>query len=343
MKKSKKGTLFAGLLLLALAVSLIFPKLSLAAIIFAILAFIVIDIFPYIPTIITMTKKNWGWPDNPVSPQYQNLVYGKYQGKDLMLDIYLPPKEEKGGPFPLIVFIHGGGWFMGNKELIEPGVFDLLKAGYAVASIDYSLSPEAQWPAQGYQIKGAVRWLRANAHKYHLDPNKFIAFGGSAGGHLVSFLGTTNGLKEFDSPEYGNLEYSSAIQGVIAWYAPTDLLLDYPSSILNLLVLDGNKSNPKSPMGKFIGGAVAKNNSSAQKASPKYYISPQTTVPFLLMHGDKDVVVPVLQSTLFYDALQNAGIESQLCILQNYRHVDLRFNSRENMQIVIDFIKEKIK
>lgn len=211
-----------------------------------------------------------------------------------------------------------------------------------MASIGYSLSGEAQWPTQGYQIKGAVRWLRANAHRYHIDPDKFIAFGGSAGGHLASFLGTTNGLKEFDSAEYGNMEYSSNVQGVVAWYAPTDLLLKYNFSILNLLVLDGNRLNPRSPRGKLIGGAVSLNTNIAQKASPQYYISSNTTVPFLIMHGNKDVIVPVEQSLSFYKKLQNAGIKSELVILKNYRHVDIRFNNQENMRIVIEFINDKV-
>lgn len=337
----KKSRFIIALLLAGLTISFLNPDWSRKVMLLVILSFIAIDFFPYIPTIVTMARKNWGWPNNPITPDYSDLVYGIYQEKNLTLDIYLPKGKEENSPFPLIVFIHGGGWFMGNKKLIEPGIFRLIKEGYAVASIGYSLSGEAQWPTQGYQIKGAVRWLRANAYRYHIDPDKFIAFGGSAGGHLASFLGTTNGLTEFDSAEYGNMEYSSSVQGVVAWYAPTDLLLKYDFSILNLLVLDGNRLNPRSPRGKLIGGAISRNTDIAQKASPQYYISPNTTVPFLIMHGNKDVIVPVEQSLSFYKKLQNAGIKSQLVILNNYRHVDIRFNNQENMRSVIEFINDR--
>ena len=135
------------------------------------------------------------------------------------LDLYLPEKAE--GLLPLIVWVHGGGWEAGHKE-DRPAQW-LVGKGYAVARIDYRLSQHGMFPAQIQDCKAAIRWLRANAAKYHLDPERVGVAGDSAGGHLVALLGTTGDVKEFEG-NLGNPEQSSRIQAVVDFYGPTDFV-----------------------------------------------------------------------------------------------------------------------
>jgi acetyl esterase/lipase len=139
------------------------------------------------------------------------------------LDIYLP--DEGSGPFPVIVSIHGGA-FMGCDKAdtqVLP-VLEGLKRGYAVVAVNYRLSWEAKFPAQVHDVKAAVRWIRANAQRYHLDPDKIAAWGSSAGGYLASMLGTSAGVQELEGLSLGNPEQPSHVQAVVAWFGPTDFL-----------------------------------------------------------------------------------------------------------------------
>jgi len=155
---------------------------------------------------------------------------------------------------PLIIHIHGGGWSGGDKNGIPP--IGLVANGYALASVQYRLSGEAIFPAAIQDCKAAVRWLRANAKKYNLDPDHFGVWGGSAGGHLVALLGTSGGVKEFEVGD--NLNVSSKVQAVCDWFGPTDFLqmnAQAKAGAGGALDHDG----PKSPESRFIGGAIQEN------------------------------------------------------------------------------------
>ena len=149
-----------------------------------------------------------------------------------------------------------------------------------MASINYRLSQHAVFPAQIEDCKAAIRWLRANAAKYHLDPDHIGVWGASAGGHLVAMLGTTGGVKELEG-KGGNLDQSSRVQCVVDWFGPTDLA-----------TMGGSHDNPASPDRQLIGGPVQENKEKARKASPLTYVS-KDSAPFLIMHGDKDNMVPL--------------------------------------------------
>jgi predicted alpha/beta-fold hydrolase len=144
------------------------------------------------------------------TPAAKNIAYANASATQT-LDIYLPQGD---GPFPLVINVHGGGFMMGDKS--NPALTDqLLKAGYAVASVNYRLSGEAKAPAQIEDVKAAVRWLRANAAQYKLNPDKFAAFGQSAGGNLVALLGTSCGVAELEGADLGNADQSSCVQAVV--------------------------------------------------------------------------------------------------------------------------------
>ena len=143
------------------------------------------------------------------------------RSKALRLNLVLP--NEGDGPFPLVVFIHGGGWLTGDKNHVQTqSVYRLLYAGYAVCCINYRLSDEAKWPLPLHDCKAAIRFLRANAQRFNLDTERIGLVGNSAGGHLAALMGTTNGQKEYEDLTMGCGEYSSDVQAVFVWFGVYD-------------------------------------------------------------------------------------------------------------------------
>ena len=150
---------------------------------------------------------------------HRNLMYAQAGPHALRLDLYIP--NDVPGPYPLIVWVHGGAFRMGDKA--NPIARPLVAYGYAIASINYRLSHQAIFPAQIHDCKAAVRWLRAHAAGYDLDGARVGAWGDSAGGHLVAMLGAAGDVPELEG-DLGNLEHSSRVQAVCDWYGPSDFL-----------------------------------------------------------------------------------------------------------------------
>jgi acetyl esterase/lipase len=215
------------------------------------------------------------------------------------LDLYLP----RGGALsPLIVWVHGGAWESGSKK--DPPVIALLADGYAIASLDYRLSSQARFPAQIQDCKAAVRWLRARATQYRLDPRRVAGIGSSAGGHLVALLGTTGHTSEFDVGEHLNV--SSRLDAVVDFFGPIDLLaIDSP-------VL-------AAPAANLIGGPLSQHEVEARRSNPVSWLTADAP-PFLIVHGDRDEIVPLEQSLLLQRALQRAGVPHRLHKLQGGGH-----------------------
>ncbi len=265
---------------------------------------------------------------------YRDLEYVKGGHKRNKLDLYVSEKSE--GPLPVIVWIHGGAWQSGNKD--NTPALPLVARGYAVASINYRLSQHAKWPAQIEDCKAAIRWLRANASNYHLDPERIGVWGASAGGHLVAVLGTTGGVKELEG-EGGNSEQSSRVQAVIDWFGPSDFTTIAeqagPDSQLDHAASD-------SPEAKLLGGRIRDNKDKATKASPVAYVNKEAA-PFLIMHGDKDRVVPYAQSVELAEALKKAGVDVTLKKIEGAGHGGPRFTSTENRKLIVDFFDKHLK
>jgi acetyl esterase/lipase len=225
------------------------------------------------------------------------------------LDLYLPTQTGPSSKRPLIVWVHGGAWLGGSKNPCPALRF--VSRGYAVASINYRLSQHALFPAQIEDCKAAVRWLRANASQYHYDPNRIGVWGASAGGHLVALLGTTGDVKEFDvGPNAG---VSSRVQAVCDFFGPTDFtkMSSFPSTMKH--------DAPDSPESKLIGGPIQENKDKVQRANPITYVT-KDDPPFLIVHGDKDPLVPHNQSEILLDALKKAGIEATLYTVSGGGH-----------------------
>jgi acetyl esterase/lipase len=214
------------------------------------------------------------------------------------LDLWLPAATKIGSTYPVIIYIHGGGWKHGNKSSTWTPI-DYVSRGYAVASIDYRFSSDAIFPAQIQDAKAAVRWLRAHAKKYNLDTQHFAAWGESAGGHLASLLGTSAGVAAFDVGE--NLSQSSAVQAVVDYYGPTDLL--------QMAAEAGSPAHDAacSAESQLVGGALQTHKKKATRANPITYIDGNGP-PFFIAHGDQDDSVPQAQSVLLRDALKKAGV-----------------------------------
>lgn len=239
--------------------------------------------------------------------QIPDVVYAKVGDTELHMDIGLPEKMPDK-PLPVIVWIHGGGWKTGTYKWNRSAVF--VKHGYASVSVQYRFLDAAKFPAQIYDCKAAIRFLRANAAKYGIDPKRIGVWGGSAGGHLAALLGTSGGVKELEGDE-GNLDQSSRVQAVCEWYGPNDL------------TVGGRAPEPgrkKPPLLVQLFGATYKENPEIYKlASPISHVT-KDDPPFLIVQGDADKLVPFSQAQSFYDALRKAGVDATLIKVKNGNH-----------------------
>ena len=242
----------------------------------------------------------------------RDLAYVENGHARQKLDLYLPENPDTTSPRPLIIWIHGGGWKAGDKQPCS--VARLVREGYVVASLNYRLSQDAIFPAQIEDCKSAVRWLRSHAGDYHIDPDRFAAWGSSAGGHLVALLGTTGHTREFDVGAFPNV--SSAVQAVIDFFGPADMLtMGSMSGPQSHIAHDADDS----PEASLLGNAIQKNPKLALRASPTTYVHAGAP-PFLIVHGDADPTVPLGQSQLLDQKLRASGNESTLRIVKGGGH-----------------------
>ena len=266
----------------------------------------------------------------------QDVVYSTVDGKELKMDIAYP-QEESDTPRPVIVWIHGGAWLAGNKDRNPAMRFTAL--GYLTACINYRLSQEAIWPAQIHDCKAAIRYLRAHAKKYNLDPDKIGVWGSSAGGHLVAMLGTSGGVKELEG-EGGWGDQSSRVQAVVDYFGPTNFLkmCEYPSQM--------DHGAPDSPESLVIGGKVSEHPDRVRSIDPITYVTPDDP-PFLIAHGDKDPLVPYNQSVLLYDALKKAEVDVEFITVKGGGHggwnEKTQPTNREILDRVTVFFEEHLK
>ncbi|HEY1922835.1 MAG TPA: alpha/beta hydrolase [Tepidisphaeraceae bacterium] len=261
----------------------------------------------------------------------RDIAYVPHAGRSQLLDIYVP--NVSTAPRPLMIWIHGGGWSTGDKAA-PPGM-GLLLRGYVVASINYRLSSQAVFPAQIYDCKAAVRFLRAHAREFDIDPNRIGVWGCSAGGQLASLLGVTNGRREYEGAPTAAV--SSDVQAVCDWFGPTDFvqwknLTGAGEIVVNQL------------LGSITANSITTGHDAAARfASPAEQLGRSPIVPFLIMHGDQDRIVPVRQSQIFYDRLRAAGASAKLIVLSHAGHGTGWFKSRDTLFTVYDFFDRCLK
>ena len=261
------------------------------------------------------------------------------------LDIYLPDKGD--GPFPVIVSIHGGA-FMGcdKGDLQVLPMLEGLKRGYAVVAVNYRLSWEAKFPALVHDGKAAVRWIRANAERYHLDPERIAAWGGSAGAYVATMLGVTAGVEALEDLSLGNAEQPSHVQAVVAWFGPTDFRkMDEYLAESGMPPAPGMEHNgAQSPESLLLGEQITKIPDRVKAANPETYVT-SAAPPFFLQHGTLDDTVPVQMSIHLAARLEQAiGRDAvQLELLEGAGHGDPCFEMPANVSKVLDFIDQQLK
>lgn len=245
-----------------------------------------------------------------------------------VLDLWVP--SDTAGPSPVVVFVHGGGWVEGDKDQVRSKLPALLDAGFAVASIDYRLAEQAIFPAAVRDAKAAVRWLRANAEANGLDPDAIAVWGESAGGNMAALVGVTGDQPTvFDDPSLGNPDTSSAVQAVVDWFGPVDLL-----AMQQMGRDDAACPNPydhdagDAYESRWLGIAMQYDIDVAELADPVTYIPTAGVLPpFSIAHGDADCVVDIGQSRLLIAALDEAGDPPQVTTLTGGTHMDARFDA----------------
>ena len=245
------------------------------------------------------------------------------------LDLYLPPAE---GPLPLVVYIHGGAFRAGDKADLPP--LEYLAEGYALAAINYRLSQHALFPAQIEDCKAAVRWLRAHAADHGLDPERFAVGGASAGGHLAAMVGTAGHLREFDVGEH--LDVSSRVRAVLDYFGPSDFLQMDAHRLPNGMVHD----TPDSPESQLVGGPIQENKDRVARVNPIMYVTADAP-PFLIVHGDRDPLVPHHQSVLLAEALKKAGVPVTFYTVEGGGHGG--FEDPRVPELTREFLREHLR
>lgn len=233
----------------------------------------------------------------------RGVTYCVLEGVSLKMDVYYP--SSPGGPWSAIIYIHGGGWFEGDKG-DAVGLQDipaLVARQFLVVAVNYRLAPDYTFPAMLHDVRCAVRHLRAEASRYNLDPQWVGAYGESAGGQLASLLGLMSAEEGYHVVgPYA--DFSSRVNAVVDMFGPVDLT-DLPLWPLDLeeVIFGGEGSGP----------------AQLKAASPIQYITPDDP-PFLIIHGDRDPLVPLEQSIRFHHRLQEAGVDAELVIVENAGH-----------------------
>lgn len=253
-------------------------------------------------------------PELPVKVE-RNVPYDTVDGQKLMLDIAVP---KGAGPHPLVVMFHGGAWIGGSRKDLSVGdkardgrylpsaIEEVAANGYVAASVGYRLAPKYKFPAQIQDARAAVRFLRANAKEYGIDKDKVAAAGFSAGGHLALLLGLAGKVDGWDAG--GHPGESSAVQCVVDFFGPADLSL-YAAS-------PGVEDAYMVPV---FGKAVKTDPAVYKAASPVTYAS-KAAPPTLILHGNIDLIVPIVHSEALYKKLKDAGAAAEMITVRGEGH-----------------------
>jgi acetyl esterase/lipase len=258
-----------------------------------------------------------------------DVIFAQVGDTSLKVDVAMP--IEGTGPFPAVVCLHGGGWVGGDRKQMTQTIEVLARRGYVAIAPDYRLAPTHRFPACIEDCKCAVRWLRANAGKYRVNPSRIAAVGLTAGGHLACLLGMTEPGDGLDGTG-GHLDQSSQVQAVVSFAGPTDLTdetLHIPEVVNeNLIPLMGGRSKECPDL--------------YRKGSPMHY-SPRTPPPFLLVHGSDDRVVPVRQVHALANKLKQSGASCRIVVLEGEGHTWSGPNLKRSIDQMLTFLDENFQ
>jgi acetyl esterase/lipase len=262
---------------------------------------------------------------------HDNVPYNNDADPRHSLDLYLPANAN--GQLPLVIFIHGGGWISNDKYAdmgyMKKTIAEIVRSGFALASIDYRLATQAAFPALIQDCNRAASFLYDNANKYGLDQTRFAVMGFSAGGHLASLMGLSknNNVAAFFMP---NTSKQFHFQAVVDFYGPSEL-----TSLKS-------SEDPKSPEATLLGAAPLARPDLAKVASPVTYVD-KNDPPFLIIHGEKDDIVSNKQSKLLHAWLDVVGVPNELIIVKDAPHFGAMYDVDEIRDQVIGFLKKHLK
>ncbi len=259
------------------------------------------------------------------------------------LDLYLPEGDAPESGWPLLIYVHGGAWMMCDKRDIQlNSPLSLTNAGFAVASVNYRLSGEATFPAQIYDVKAAIRFLRAHAASYKLDAGRFALWGCSAGGHLVALAGTTNNVPIMEDFSMGNADTSSTVQAVVSYFGPNQLdIMDqfYTQTKVGAF----SHLAPDSPESRLLGGIPTQVQGQVIAANPETWVT-KDCPPFFLAHAPLDPFVPVQHSVMLSQKITAMAGEGRahLRFVQNAGHATPEFDEPALTAEVIAFLNQAL-
>ncbi len=257
-----------------------------------------------------------------------DLEYSNPNGEPLKLDLARPKTGE--GPFPAVLCIHGGGFRAGNRESYDSLCLKLAERGYVAATITYRLAPQHKFSAAIHDTKAAVRWLRANAAAYKINPEKIGVTGGSAGGHLAQFLGVTAHVPQFEG-NGGNPNQSSSVTCVVNFFGPSDFTKSYGKSV------DAHEVLPL-----WLGGNLETARALHIQASPLYWVTP-AAAPTLCIHGTLDKYVAYEQAVWLVDKLKASAVEAELLTLPGAGHGFKGRDAETADKAMFEFFDKKLK
>jgi len=257
----------------------------------------------------------------------EDIEFANPDEQHLRLDIIRP--KDGNGPFPTVVCIHGGGFVSGTRKACHTVCVELARHGFAAVAVQYRLAPEYPFPACVHDVKTAIRWLRANAAKYNIDPKRIGACGDSAGGHLSVFLAVTAGVKQFEG-HGGNPEQSSHITCAVNFYGPMDFTR----------IQGRSRSEPA--LIPWLGGTIKTHKRKHIVASPLFWVTPKAA-PVLSVNGTKDEHVPHEQAAWITERLSTVGVAAEMLILPDAGHGFRGNDEQKAKQALLAFFTRHLK
>ncbi|MCA9139848.1 MAG: alpha/beta hydrolase [Planctomycetales bacterium] len=249
----------------------------------------------------------------------------------LSLDFYPSGRAE---PSPLIVWVHGGAWRRGDKSSVP--IKPLTEKGFAIASLNYRLSESARFPAQAYDLKAGIRFMRAGAQRFQIDPNRIVIAGASAGGHLAALVGVSDRVNALEDLAMGNADVSSGVSAIVSLYGASNL-----ETILGQSTPHG--LGVREPALKLLLGDLPPQVPALAKlASPITHVD-SGDPPLLLIHGDQDPQMPINQSHELTGAYERAGLDVTFQVLHGVAHGGPAFYSDQQLKQMSDWIWDKLK